>query len=94
MTKKKGRYFAAVEQVKDTHKKLAAKCGVHLLDKVMNYIASFVPPDWEVGIAREPRGPGRPAVLLGDLPRHQPRAADLGLPIHSDWAPYDTKTEN
>jgi len=82
----KDRYFAAVEEVKDTHKNLAAQTGVDLLQKVIDHIASFMPADWEVALAQEPDGR---QYYSGTF-----RGINRGLPIHCDWAPYDTMTED
>ncbi|KAI1809095.1 hypothetical protein GGS20DRAFT_374723 [Poronia punctata] len=90
----KDRYFAAVEEVKDLHANLASITGVNLLEKVMKYIAQFVPSDWEVVIAREPDSSTTGAGSSRQYYAGAFRGINNGLPIHCDWAPYDTLTED
>ncbi|KAI9727746.1 MAG: hypothetical protein M1834_007985 [Cirrosporium novae-zelandiae] len=81
----KERYFNEVRKLETLHSDLAAKTGTNVWALIMAKIASLV-PEYEVIVANE--GPSK-KYFSGIF-----RAINESTPIHCDWSPYDSLTED
>jgi hypothetical protein len=81
----KERYFNEVEKAKSLHEDLEGVVGQNVWRMVVDRLQSVL-PDWEVMVAYE--GEGR-AYFSGIF-----RAINDSTPIHCDWSPYDSRTED
>ncbi|KAJ4309003.1 hypothetical protein N0V84_011756 [Fusarium piperis] len=81
----KQRYFLEAQKHQGLHSKLAELCGQNIWKTVIDRIQSLL-PDWDVVVAEE--GPGK-QYFSGIF-----RAINQSTPIHCDWSPYDSRTED
>ncbi|PYH90752.1 hypothetical protein BO71DRAFT_333750 [Aspergillus ellipticus CBS 707.79] len=81
----KARYFKEVQKVSNLHNELASQTGLNLWQKVFNAVSSLL-PDYDVIVAQE--GPGK-KYFSGIY-----RAINESTPVHCDWSPYDSLTED
>lgn len=74
------------------HGELAAQVGINAFAKVMDFIVSLAPAEWEVMLAREGvyEKDGKAQCYFAGIVR----GINNGTPIHCDWVPYDTRTES
>ncbi|KAF7591579.1 hypothetical protein BBP40_001327 [Aspergillus hancockii] len=84
-TDHKERYFQAVTENEALHDDLAAKIGDNPWQRVLARVATLV-PGWDVQRASE--GPGK-RYFSGIY-----RAINDSTPIHCDWSPFDSITED
>ncbi|KAL3421678.1 hypothetical protein PVAG01_05834 [Phlyctema vagabunda] len=81
----KEQYFETARKHENLHADLAAKIGQNIWQTVVDQLAALL-PDHDVGIASE--GPGK-QYFSGIF-----RAINESTPIHCDWSPYDSRTED
>lgn len=81
----KTRYFSEVDKLRSFHDDITKAAGVNVWAKVVDAVADLV-PEWDVCVASE--GPGQ-QYFSGII-----RKINSGVPIHCDWCPYDTLTED
>lgn len=81
----KERYFLEVEKNERLHEKLAEISGQNVWQAVVDKLQSIV-PDWDVVVANEGV---RKRYFSGIF-----RAINDSTPIHCDWSPYDSRTED
>lgn len=81
----KQRYFSEVEKHKNLHDDLAKLVGCNVWNLVVNKLKSLL-PDWDVIIAEEEAGKKYFSGIY--------RAINYSTPIHCDWSPYDSRTED
>lgn len=86
MVLEKEQYFALVRKLDGLHEELASKIGINVFQKVFDFIAAMIPPDWEICLATESPGQQYYAGII--------RGINNGTPVHCDWVPYDTLTES
>ncbi|KAI6351675.1 hypothetical protein MCOR31_011959 [Pyricularia oryzae] len=90
-TDAKDRYFAASQTHRNLHKQVAKAAGVSPQEAPWPRIVALIQsmfPDHVVATAREPNPDGR-EYHAGIY-----RAIDSGTPVHCDWSPYDSATED
>jgi hypothetical protein len=81
----KERYFLEVEKHKHLHDELAHTVGQNVWKTIVDKLQSLF-TDWEVVVAHE--GDGK-KYFSGIF-----RAINDSTPIHCDWSPYDSRTED
>ncbi|KAI4113929.1 MAG: hypothetical protein LQ338_008092 [Usnochroma carphineum] len=79
------RYFREVRKNRHLHETIAEISGQNVWQTVIDRLRSIL-PDWDVGVANE-----RPEkrYFSGIL-----RSISDSTPIHCDWSPYDSRTED
>lgn len=81
----KARYFAEVKKVASLHNELAKKTGLNLWKKVFDRVRSLL-PEFDVVVASES---SNETYFSGIY-----RAINDSTPVHCDWSPYDSRTED
>lgn len=81
----KERYFREVEKVRHLHEEIAKVSGQNVWQTIVDKLQSIF-PDWDVMVADE--GVGK-RYFSGIF-----RAINESTPIHCDWSPYDSRTED
>ena len=81
----KQRYFSECDKVRSLHDNIAKAVGENIWAKVFNAVGELV-PEWDVCVASE--GPNK-TYFSGII-----RKINAGVPIHCDWSPYDSLTED
>ena len=81
----KQRYFSECDKVRSLHGNIAKAVGENIWAKVFNAVRELV-PEWDVCVASE--GPNK-TYFSGII-----RKINAGVPIHCDWSPYDSLTED
>lgn len=86
LTKKteKKRYFETAKEHETLHEDLKQKIGQNIWRTVIDKIAKLL-PDYDVAVAEE----GGKKYFSGIF-----RAINNSTPIHCDWSPYDSRTED
>lgn len=81
----KERYFLEVEKVKHLHEEIAEISGQNVWQTIVDKLQSIF-PDWDVIVADEGLGKSYFSGIF--------RAINESTPIHCDWSPYDSRTED
>ncbi len=81
----KERYFLEVEKNKRLHEELAEISGQNVWQTIADKLQSMF-PDWDVVVADEGYGKRYFSGIF--------RAINESTPIHCDWSPYDSRTED
>jgi hypothetical protein len=82
------------------HDSLAAKTGANVFERVFSHIARLAPKDWEVCPASDEDSDHNGKSNGNDQGGNREyfagvfRGINYGLPIHCDWTPNDTQTED
>ncbi|KAM7190124.1 hypothetical protein V8F20_009854 [Naviculisporaceae sp. PSN 640] len=83
----KDRYFEAVKAHKSLHSDIHAATGDDAWSRVVSLIRNLL-PEYPVIVAREPAPDGR-TYHAGIY-----RSINEGTPVHCDWSPFDSATED
>ncbi|KAF8860372.1 hypothetical protein BDZ45DRAFT_319740 [Acephala macrosclerotiorum] len=78
-------YFAETKRHEQLHENLSQKIGLNIWKSVIDRISSLL-PEYDVAVAQE--GPNK-KYFSGIF-----RAINDSTPIHCDWSPYDSRTED
>ncbi|EKD14744.1 uncharacterized protein L3040_002830 [Drepanopeziza brunnea f. sp. 'multigermtubi'] len=78
-------YFAVAKSHANLHEDLEQKIGLNIWKAVIDKIAALL-PDYEVAVAEEEPGQKYFSGIF--------RAINNSTPIHCDWSPYDSRTED
>ncbi|KAJ5999609.1 hypothetical protein N7481_000018 [Penicillium waksmanii] len=79
------RYFTQVAQLTDLHARIAKKTGDNPWERILTMLQELA-PEHEVRVAHEPDGRRYHAGIY--------RSINNSTPIHCDWSPYDSLTED
>jgi hypothetical protein len=81
----KEKYFQEANKLRNLHEDVAKVIGVNAWKKIVDSITELV-PEWDVSVASEGEGKEYFSGIF--------RKINGGVPIHCDWCPYDTLTED
>jgi hypothetical protein len=81
----KEQYFAEVRKHQNLHAELAEQVGQNLWQSIVTLLQSEL-PEWDVGVASEGKSQDYFSGIF--------RCINESTPIHCDWSPYDSRTED